>query len=199
MASLCGWASSSIQLSLSLNPIESMTSVSPSHLPIASPKNEGSASFMCPRPSMGIVRKVHISSYRNTTRFEFCTISKGTPLMLARGIPANRHRASGLIDFERLYLYASSPAGVNGGPPTLLNMPPKISGPFQNPDRSGLPSAVRGVGLEGPADALIPADSLPNSLYGFSGGGVDCAAADGCIHRNAARMLQATRYRMCVN
>src|SRR5579864_2562979 len=119
--------------------------------------------------------------------------------MLARGIPANRHKASGLIDFDRLYLNASSPAGVNGGPPTLLNMPPKISGPFQNPERSGFPSAVRGVGLEDPAGPLIPADSLPSSLYGFSGGDVDWADADWCIQRNAARRLHAIRIRMCVN
>src|ERR1700683_2906286 len=108
---------------------------------------------------MGMVRNVHISSYRNTTRFEFWTISNGTPLMVARGFPEKRHSASGLIDFDKLYLYASSPAGVNGGPPTLLNMPPKISGPFQNPERSGLPSAVRGAGLEGPSGALIGPDA----------------------------------------
>src|SRR5580704_911449 len=95
--------------------------------------------------------------------------------MLARGIPANRHSASGLIDFARLYLYASSPAGVKGGPPTPLNMPPKISGPFQNPDRSGLPSAVRGVGFEGPEGVLIGPEAPANSPYGFSGGGADCA------------------------
>jgi hypothetical protein len=104
-----------------------------------------------------------------------------------------------LIDFARLYLYASSPAGVNGGPPTLLNMPPNINGPFQNPDRSGLPSAVRGAGLGGPAGALIPADSPPNSLYGFSGGGVDCAAAEWHAKNNAARMPHAVGNRMCVN
>jgi len=119
--------------------------------------------------------------------------------MLARGIPANKQRASGLIDFARLYLYASSPAGVNGGPPTLLNMPPKISGPFQNPDRSGLPSAVRGVGFEGPAGALIGPDAPLNSLYGFSGGGVDCADADWHAKSDAARTLHAIRNRMCVS
>src|SRR6266851_4091846 len=106
--------------------------------------------------------------------------------MLARGIPANKHRASGLIDFVRLYLYAPSPAGVNGGPPTALNMPPIISGPFQNPDRSGLPSAVRGAGFTGPAGALTGPDAPLSSLYGFSGGGVDCADADWHIHRDAA-------------
>src|SRR4029077_16605716 len=98
--------------------------------------------------------------------------------MLARGIPANRHSASGLIDFAMLFLYASSPAGVNGGPPTPLNIPPKISGPFQNPDRSGLPSAVRGAGFGGPVGALTDPDAPLNSLYGFSGGGADCADAD---------------------
>src|SRR6266852_1035504 len=113
--------------------------------------------------------------------------------MLARGIPANRHSASGLIDLVRLYLNASSPAGVNGGPPTLLNMPPKISGPFQNPDRSGLPSGVRGVDLEGPSGALIGPDAPLNSPYGFSGGGVDCPDAVWWAHRNAARTLHATR------
>src|SRR5580698_4183731 len=111
--------------------------------------------------------------------------------MLALGIPAKRHRASGLIDFVRLFLYASSPAGVNGGPPTLLNMPPKISGPFQNPERSGLPSAVRGAGFGGPVGVLTGPDAPLNSLYGFSGGGVDCAEADGCAHKNAAMALQA--------
>src|ERR1700738_2382775 len=100
-------------------------------------------------------------------------MSNGTPLILALGIPANRHKDSGLIDFVRLNLYASSPAGVNGGPPTPLNMPPKISGPVQNPERSGLPSAVRGVGFSGPAGALTDPDSPLNSRYGFSGGGVD--------------------------
>src|ERR1700692_2877363 len=119
--------------------------------------------------------------------------------MLARGIPANRHRASGFIDFARLNLYASSPAGVNGGPPTPLNMPPKISGPFQNPERSGLPSLVRGVGFAGPVGALIGPDAPLNSPYGFSGGGVDCADANWCAHRDAARTLQAIRNRMCVN
>src|ERR1700688_3087729 len=126
-------------------------------------------------------------------------ISNGTPLMLARGMPANRHRASGLIDFDRLYLYASSPAGVNGGPPTLLNIPPKISGPFQNPERSGLPSAVRGAGLEGPSGALIGPDAPLSSPYGFSGGGVDCADANRFTHRMAARTLHAIKSRMCVN
>ena len=47
---------------------------------------------------------VVISSYRNATRFEFCTISNGTPLMLARGMPANRHSASGLIDLVQIVL-----------------------------------------------------------------------------------------------
>src|SRR4029077_4676501 len=119
--------------------------------------------------------------------------------MLARGIPANRHNASGLIDFVRLYLYASSPAGVNGGAPTPLNMPPKINGPFQNPERSGLPSAVRGAGFSGPAGALTGPDSLLSSLYGFSGGGVDCADAEECTNNDAARTLQVMRDRMCVS
>src|ERR1700733_10226663 len=119
--------------------------------------------------------------------------------MLALGIPAKRHRASGLIDFVRLFLYASSPAGVNGGPPTLLNMPPNISGPFQNPERSGLPSAVRGAGFGGPVGALIDPDSLATSPYGFSGRGVDCADAEWHAINEAAKMLQAMVNRMCVN
>jgi hypothetical protein len=53
-----------------------------------------------------------------------------------------------------------------------------ISGPFQNPDKSGLPSAVRGAGLGGAAGVLIGPDAPSNSPYGFSGGGVDCADAD---------------------
>ena len=53
-----------------------------------------------------------------------------------------------------------------------------ISGPFQNPDKSGLPSGVRGAGLAGAANALVGPDAPLNSLYGFSGGGVDCADAD---------------------
>src|SRR5467141_4581357 len=57
-------------------------------------------------------------------------------------------------------------------------MPPIISGPFQNPDRSGLPSGVRGAGFGGAASLLIGPDAPLNSLYGFSGGGVDCAKAD---------------------
>src|SRR5579863_10172768 len=132
-------------------------------------------------------------------RFEFWTISNGTPLMLARGIPAKRQSASGLIDLVRLFLYASSPAGVNGGPPTLLNMPPKISGPFQNPERSGFPSAMRGVGFSGPEGVLTGPDAPANSLYGFSGGGVDCAETDWRRHRNAAMTLHTIRSRMCVN
>jgi hypothetical protein len=119
--------------------------------------------------------------------------------MLARGIPANRQSASGLIDFVRLNLYASSPAGVKGGPPTLLNMPPKISGPFQNPDRSGLPSAERGVGFSGPAGVLTGPDAPLNSLYGFSDGGVDCADAEWDTNNDAAIILHALRNRMCVN
>src|ERR1700693_1720572 len=118
--------------------------------------------------------------------------------MLARGIPANRHRASGLIDFARLYLYASSPAGGNGGPPPALNMPPKISGPFQNPDRSGLPPEVRGVGFGGPVGALIGPDAPLNSPYGFSCGG-DCAETEWHAKNDAARTLHAIRNRMCVN
>ena len=46
-ASLWGLAFSSIQTLSSLNPIESMTSVSPSHRPISSPKNDGSGSSEC--------------------------------------------------------------------------------------------------------------------------------------------------------
>jgi hypothetical protein len=57
-------------------------------------------------------------------------------------------------------------------------MPPKISGPFQKPDKSGLPSGVRGAGFEGAAGVLTGPDAPLNSLYGFSGGGVDCAEAD---------------------
>jgi hypothetical protein len=53
-----------------------------------------------------------------------------------------------------------------------------ISGPFQNPDKSGLPSGVRGAGLGGAAGVLIGPDAPSNSPYGFSGGGVDCAEAD---------------------
>jgi hypothetical protein len=53
-----------------------------------------------------------------------------------------------------------------------------ISGPFQNPDRSGLPSGVRGAGFGGATGVLIGPDAPLNSLYGFSGGGVDCANAD---------------------
>src|SRR5579863_9964282 len=132
-------------------------------------------------------------------RFEFWTISNGTPLMLARGIPANRQSASGLIDLVRLFLYASSPAGVNGGPPTPLNMPPKISGPFQNPERSGLPSAVRGAGFGGPAGALMGPDAPGNSPYGFSGGDADCAAANWHANNDAARTPHAVRNRMRVS
>src|SRR3974390_1090924 len=109
-------------------------------------------------------------------RFEFWIISNGTPLMLARGIPAKKDSASGLTDFVSFSLEASSPAGVRGVPPTPLNMPPKISGPFQNPDRSGLPSAVRGVGLGGPVGSLMAPDAPLNSTFGFSGG-ADCADA----------------------
>jgi hypothetical protein len=57
-------------------------------------------------------------------------------------------------------------------------MPPKISGPFQKPDKSGLPSGVRGVGFEDAAGFFTCPDAPFNSLYGFSGGGVDCAEAD---------------------
>jgi hypothetical protein len=78
-------------------------------------------------------------------------------------------------------------------------MPPKISGPFQNPDKSGLPSEVRGVGFDGPAGALAGPEAPLNSLYGFSGAGVDCADADWGIHRDAAITLHAIRNRMCVN
>jgi hypothetical protein len=53
-----------------------------------------------------------------------------------------------------------------------------ISGPFQNPDKSGLPSGVRGVGFAGAAGVLTGPDAPLNSLYGFSGGVVDCAEAD---------------------
>jgi hypothetical protein len=60
----------------------------------------------------------------------------------------------------------------------LLNMPPMMSGPFQNPDKSGLPSGVRGAGFGGAAGVLIGPDALSSSPYGFSGGGVDCADAD---------------------
>ena len=60
----------------------------------------------------------------------------------------------------------------------LLNMPPIISGPFQNPDKSGLPSGVRGAGFGGVGGVLIAPDAPLNSLYGFSGGGVDCAEPD---------------------
>ena len=48
-ASLCGLAFSSIQTFSSLNPIESITSVSPSQRPISSPKNDGSGSSECLR------------------------------------------------------------------------------------------------------------------------------------------------------
>jgi len=57
-------------------------------------------------------------------------------------------------------------------------MPPMISGPFQNPDKSGLPSGVRGAGLGGAADVLVDPDAPLSSLYGFSGVGVDCPEAD---------------------
>ncbi|MCU1257417.1 MAG: hypothetical protein JWO80_302 [Bryobacterales bacterium] len=39
-----------------IKPMESMTSVSPSHQPIDSPKNEGSGSAECLLPSVGITR-----------------------------------------------------------------------------------------------------------------------------------------------
>src|SRR5580704_4164933 len=114
--------------------------------------------------------------------------------MLARGIPAKRHRASGLIDFVRLFLYAASPAGVNGGPPTLLNMPPIISGPFQNPDRSGLPSGVRGAGF-GCADEASAGPEAPfNSVCGFSVGAVgSCPAAEAHVQGSMAKTPATAR------
>src|SRR5262245_44162862 len=73
------------------------------------------------------------------------------PLMLARGIPANRHRPSGLIVFVRFCSYAAAPAGVKIAlkpPGTFLSML-RSNGPRQKPERSGLPSTVRGVGRAG--------------------------------------------------
>src|SRR5688572_5119858 len=68
--------------------------------------------------------------------------------MLARGIPANRHRPSGLIVLVRLCSYAAAPAGVKialNPPATFLSML-RSSGPRQKPDRSGFPSGVLGAG-----------------------------------------------------
>ena len=45
-----------------------------------------------------------------------------------------------------------------------------MSGPFQNPDKSGLPSGKRGVGFEGLAGALFLSDAPLNSV--FSGGDI---------------------------
>src|SRR5215211_4643257 len=68
--------------------------------------------------------------------------------MLARGIPAKRQRPSGLIVFVRFRSYAAAPAGVKIAlkpPGTFLSIL-RNSGPRQKPERSGLPSCVRGAG-----------------------------------------------------
>lgn len=64
-----------------------------------------------------------------------------------------------------------------------------ISGPFQNPDKSGLPSGLRGAGFGGAVGVLIGPDAPFNSLYGFSGGAVDCAEADWMSHQKHMRMV----------
>src|ERR1700759_5103512 len=116
--------------------MESITSVSPSHLPIPFPKKVGFGSLGCERPSTGIERNVFISSYRNATRVAFWTISNGTPLMLAPRDTATRETPSGFTDLSRLYSYAALPAGVNEGPPELSNIV-RSKGPCQKPERSG--------------------------------------------------------------
>src|SRR5262245_10798844 len=97
--------------------------------------------------------------------------------MLARGTPANRHRPSGLIVFVRFRSYAAAPAVVKIAlkpPGTFLSML-RSSGPRQNPERSGFPSAVLGAGR---AAAVRPAF-------------VGCCATTGSV--KAAAAMDSTR------
>src|SRR3954463_2300412 len=153
MASLCGLAFSSIQIGVPLNPTESITNVSPSHQPTLSPKNVGSGSCECLRPSTGIDRK-YVYMYRNTTRLLFCTISNGSALALCLGIPPMMHKASGSTVFVRLCCKAACPAGVSGNLKPGWSLPMLPTGvvarePFQNPLKSGCPSGVLGAGPGG--------------------------------------------------
>src|SRR5579871_2669143 len=51
----------------------------------------------------------------------------------------------GSITSPKFFLYANSPAGVKGSPPARPSVMFRTCGPNQSPERSGLPSGVRGV------------------------------------------------------
>src|ERR1019366_4187158 len=96
---------------LSLNPMVSTTSVSPSQRPTESPIQVGSGSAGCGVPSIGITRNKCGYSYTITTRSRPCTISHWYGTKYAPGTP---------VGLQVEYCPGSS------GPRTTLN----FSAPF---------------------------------------------------------------------
>src|SRR5579863_952653 len=93
--SVVGKPSSSSQV-LPLNPMVSTTKVSPSQWPMDSPSQEGFGSSECGRPSVKICRHTCAPpSYTMIVRPGVCTMQNGYGVVVMRGTPGGRQRASG--------------------------------------------------------------------------------------------------------
>src|SRR5881628_495007 len=139
---------------MSFWPTVSTTSVSPSQWPIESPSHVNSTLGSCGRPSMKILRQTCAPpSYTITTSCGVCTIVHGYGVVFVRGTPGGRQRASGssLLRFSLRFLYTASAGGSIGTstPEPTMSTFWRIAFGCQLPDRSGWPSAVRGVGPAG--------------------------------------------------
>src|SRR5688500_13176908 len=84
-------------------------------------------------------------SYRKITLSGSCTICIGYGEVLTRGTPGSRHSLVGSMWFHTS-LKALRPSGVNGSGSTAAAVF-CTSRLFQTPERSALPSAVRGTGV----------------------------------------------------
>src|SRR5580658_1559798 len=94
---------------LSLNPVTSTTSVSPSQRATESPIQVGTRSLGCCSLSfMGIMRKAWNDSYVITISLGVCTISSGIGIEVMRGTPGSRQRSVGSSEDVNVLLLASA-------------------------------------------------------------------------------------------
>src|SRR5437868_1846992 len=97
--------------------------------------------------------------------FGVCTIDHGYGVVLMRGTPGGRQRASGssLLRSPLCFLYTASAAGSIGTstPEPTMSTFCRIAFGCQLPDRSGWPSAIRGVGPAGGQSDAPPRPPRP--------------------------------------
>src|SRR5204863_4456896 len=123
-----------------------------------------------------------------------CTIVHGYGVVFVRGTPGGRQRASGssLLRFSLRFLYTASAAGSIGTstPEPTMSTFWRIAFGCQLPDRSGWPSAVRGVGPAGGQSDAPPRPPRPWAAATFEINSIAAAAATENIRLLAISFIQ---------